>query len=66
MIRKPEKILIVRLSAIGDVVHALPALKSLRANFPDSEISWLVEDKASGVLSGHPDIDEVIIFSKKK
>ena len=66
MIRKPEKILIVRLSAIGDVVHALPALKSLRANFPDSEISWLVEDKASGVLSGHPDIDEVIVFPRRR
>ncbi len=66
MIKKPEKILIVRLSAIGDVVHVLPALRSLRSNFPDSKITWLVEDKASDILAGHPDIDEVITFPRKK
>ena len=66
MIKKPEKILIVRLSAIGDVVHVLPALRSLRSNFPDSKITWLVEDKASDILAGHPDIDEVITFPRRK
>ncbi len=66
MIKKPEKILNVRLSAIGDVVHVLPALRSLRANFPDSKITWLVEDKASDILKGHPDIDEVITFPRRK
>jgi len=66
MIKKPEKILIVRLSAIGDVVHVLPALRSLRSNFPDSKITWLVEDKASDILKGHPDIDEVITFPRRK
>ncbi len=66
MIKKPKKILIVRLSAIGDVVHVLPALRSLRSDFPDSKITWLVEDKASDILTGHPDIDEVITFPRKK
>ncbi|KKL45471.1 hypothetical protein LCGC14_2355360, partial [marine sediment metagenome] len=66
MIKKPKKILIVRLSAIGDVVHVLPALRSLRSNFPDSKITWLVEDKASDILTGHPDIDEVITFPRRK
>jgi len=66
MIKEPEKILIVRLSAIGDVVHVLPALRSLRSNFPDSKITWLVEDKASDILKDHPDIDEVITFPRRK
>jgi lipopolysaccharide heptosyltransferase I len=66
MIKKPKKILIVRLSAIGDVVHVLPALRSLRSNFPDSKITWLVEDKASDILNDHPDIDEVITFPRRK
>ncbi len=66
MIKKPEKILIVRLSAIGDVVHVLPALRSLRSNLPDSKITWLVEDKASDILKGHPDIDKVITFPRRK
>jgi heptosyltransferase I len=64
--KKPEKILIIRLSAIGDVVHVLPALRLLRSNFPESKIAWLVEDKASDILTGHPDIDDVIIFPRKK
>ncbi len=64
--KKPEKILIIRLSAIGDVVHVLPALRLLRSHFPESRISWLVEDKASNILTGHPDIDEVIVFPRRK
>jgi heptosyltransferase I len=66
VIKKPRKILIIRLSAIGDVVDVLPALRSLRSNFPDSKIAWLVEDRARDVLTGHPDIDDVIIFPRKK
>ena len=64
--KKPEKILIIRLSAIGDVVHVLPALRLLRSHFPESKIAWLVVDKASDVLTGHPDIDDVIVFPRKK
>ncbi len=63
---KPKKILIIRLSAIGDVVHVLPALRLLRSSFPVAKIAWLVEDKASEILKGHPDIDEVIIFPRRK
>ncbi|MBC8551431.1 MAG: glycosyltransferase family 9 protein, partial [Candidatus Brocadiales bacterium] len=66
MIKNPEKILIIRLSAIGDVVDVLPALRCLRSNFPKSRISWLVEDRASMILSGLPDIDDVIVFPRKK
>jgi heptosyltransferase I len=64
--RKPEKILVVRLSAIGDVVHVLPALRSLRSNFPESKITWLVEDRACDILTDHPDIDEVIVYPRKR
>lgn len=64
--KKPDKILIIRLSAIGDVIHVLPALKLLRSHFPESKIAWLVEDKASDILTGHPDIDEVIVFPRRK
>ncbi len=64
--KKPDNILIIRLSAIGDVVHVLPALRLLRSHFPESEIAWLVEDKASDILTRHPDIDDVIIFPRKK
>ena len=64
--RSPENILIIRLSAIGDVVNVLPALRLLRSHFPDAKITWLVEDRASEILTDHPDIDEVIIYPRKK
>ncbi|MFN3467642.1 MAG: glycosyltransferase family 9 protein, partial [Candidatus Brocadiales bacterium] len=62
----PRKLLIVRLSAVGDVVNVLPSLKTLRRNYPSTHIAWLVEDKAEGILRGHPDLDEVIVFPKKR
>ena len=44
------KILIVRLSALGDIVHALPLLAALRAHRPDVAVDWLVDARYAGVL----------------
>lgn len=46
------KILVARLSAIGDVVRTVPAVKALRKIFPDSEIHWLVEDQCATIIEG--------------
>lgn len=59
------KILIVKLSAIGDVVHSLPVLYALRQRFPSAHIAWLVEEAASSLLMGHPLLDRVIISKRK-
>ncbi|HEY4706015.1 MAG TPA: glycosyltransferase family 9 protein [Thermodesulfobacteriota bacterium] len=62
------KVLIVKLSSIGDVVHTLPALDALDAGFKrkgiKARIDWLVEEAASGMLAGHPQIDEVIVVKR--
>ena len=50
----PQKILIVKLSAIGDVVQTLPMVEALKARYPQAEIDWLVEEEASDLLIGHP------------
>ncbi|OGI04248.1 MAG: lipopolysaccharide heptosyltransferase II [Candidatus Melainabacteria bacterium GWF2_37_15] len=65
MKNKP-KILIVRLSAIGDVVHSLPILNMLRKKFPDSFIAWAVEERSADILVNNPLLDKVYIFPKKK
>ena len=54
----------IRLSAIGDVVRTLPALSSLRHQYPHSYIAWAIEDKSSGILEGHPYLDEIIKFER--
>ena len=58
------RILIIRLSAIGDVVRVLPALHCLRDTFPNAQIDWVVEKKSADVLEGHPGIDQIIVFNR--
>lgn len=54
------RILIVKLSSIGDAVHTLPAAALLRRSLPDAHISWVVERRASAILKGSTVIDELI------
>ncbi|MGQ9499067.1 MAG: glycosyltransferase family 9 protein [Dissulfurimicrobium sp.] len=59
------RILIVKLSAIGDVVQSLPVLAALRAEFPEAHIGWVVGEAAAGLLESHPMLDEIIIFPRR-
>ncbi|RJR44094.1 MAG: lipopolysaccharide heptosyltransferase II [Deltaproteobacteria bacterium] len=54
-----QRILIVKLSSFGDVIHALPTLEGLRTAFPAAHITWLVEAAFAPLLMGHPALDEV-------
>jgi ADP-heptose:LPS heptosyltransferase len=54
------RILVVKLSSIGDVVHTLPAVAALRRSHPNARISWVVEVRASAILRDSPAIDELI------
>jgi len=58
-------ILVIKLSAIGDVVHSLPLLEVLKDRFPLSNIDWVVEEDASGIIEDHPDINHLIVFPRK-
>jgi lipopolysaccharide heptosyltransferase I len=60
------RILLVRLSALGDVIRALPVLATLRANLPDAEVSWLVEDRAAVLLRDHPQIDHLFEYPRRR
>jgi lipopolysaccharide heptosyltransferase I len=62
----PTRILIIKPSAIGDVVHALPVLNLLRLKWPAAHISWLVSSSCAGLLEGHPQLDEVIKFDRRR
>ena len=55
------KVLIVKLSALGDVVQALPVAMAIRSQVPDAQIDWAVERAASGLLMGHPALNRVLV-----
>ncbi|MHB8539350.1 MAG: glycosyltransferase family 9 protein [Candidatus Acidiferrales bacterium] len=55
-----ERFLILRMGALGDIVHTLPAVAALRESFPRAEIDWLVDRKWSTILDGNPDVTRVI------
>jgi lipopolysaccharide heptosyltransferase I len=54
------RILIVRMSAIGDVIHGVPVLCALRAAMPNAFLAWVVEGGMGDVLEGHSALDELI------
>ncbi len=60
-----RSLLVVRLSAIGDAVHALPALELVRAALPDWEIGWAVEEEAAPIVLGHPALDRVHVVERR-
>lgn len=59
MDRKREKFLIIRLGAIGDIVHCLPVANFLRENFEGAQIDWVVDEKCAQLLENNPLVDNV-------
>jgi 3-deoxy-D-manno-octulosonic-acid transferase/heptosyltransferase-1 len=58
-------ILIVKLSAIGDVIQTLPSLAGLRMFYPDAHITWVVEEAAADLIKNHPYLDVVLVSRRK-
>ena len=64
--KDPAKILLIKPSAIGDVVHTLPILKLVRDRWPSAHIAWLLTPSCAGLLQGHPLLSEVILFDRRR
>ena len=60
-----KNILIIKMSALGDVMHALPCAAALRELYPKAKISWLVHPQFGTFVPEPPYVDEVIYFDKK-
>lgn len=61
-----NKILIVRLSALGDTIHTLPLAYAIKKKYPNVQLDWIVEDKASKFIINNPLINKVYELPKKK
>ncbi len=62
---KPKKILLVRFSALGDVIQTLPILTMLRDGFPDAKIGWAIDTELAPAIEGHPALDYVHRCSRR-
>lgn len=62
----PERILIIRPSALGDVCRSVPVLASLRAAYPSAVIDWLVQDTFRDGVSAHPALTSVVAFPRRE
>jgi lipopolysaccharide heptosyltransferase I len=60
------RLLLVRLSALGDVAMGLHVLATVRARQPDARVGWLVEDRFAGLLQGHPQIDVLHVYARRR
>src|SRR5689334_4710209 len=59
-----KRILVVRLGAMGDIIHALPAVASLKQSYPGSRLTWLAEPRWAPLLDQNPFIDHVALLHR--
>lgn len=59
-------ILVVRLGAMGDIVHALPAVASLKLSFPEEKLIWVVKSRWTGLLDGNPFVDKLMVIDGER
>ena len=60
-----KNVLIVKLSAMGDVIHALPVSYAIKETFPEAKVTWVVEPPSLDLLKMNPCVDKIILFNKK-
>lgn len=61
---RPPRILITRLSAIGDCIHTLPLLTAIKRQYPDAHLAWLTQGGPATLIRGHQHLDQLIVVSK--
>jgi lipopolysaccharide heptosyltransferase I len=60
----PQKILIIKPSSLGDIVHSLPFLNALKERFPRTEVHWIIAKGLEDLLTGHPMISRIWVINK--
>jgi ADP-heptose:LPS heptosyltransferase len=60
-----SRILLIKLSAVGDVVHTIPVLNKLRRRYPSARIDWLVTPAIAELIRHHPAVSNVVLFIRQ-
>lgn len=62
----PDRICIVMLTAVGDAVHVLPVVTAIKRANPGARITWVLQPGPASLVRGHPDVDEIVAFERKR
>jgi heptosyltransferase-1 len=62
--KPPRNVLLVRLSARGDIVFSSPMVRAFRRTYPDVRITWLAESHTKNLIEHHPELDEVLVWDR--
>lgn len=60
-----SRILLIKPSAVGDVIHALPVLEKLRARYPHARIDWMLTPQNAELVKDHPALSNVVLFARQ-
>ncbi|HEX6964992.1 MAG TPA: glycosyltransferase family 9 protein [Gemmatimonadaceae bacterium] len=61
-----DRVCIVMMSAIGDAVHVLPVVTALKRYAPGSRITWVLQPGPASLVRGHPAVDDIVVFDKRR
>jgi len=61
-----ERVLFLKPSSLGDVIHALPTAVAIKERYPEKQLGWLVEEETAPILKGNPFLSEVIVLPRKR
>src|SRR5438128_284240 len=59
-----ERILLIKPSAVGDVIHTLPVLAKLRKRYPAARIDWVLTPAIAELVGHHPNLSNVVLFDR--
>lgn len=62
----PKRILLVKPSSLGDVIHAIPVVSAIHRHWPEAELRWIVHPAWRSLIEGHPGVSETILFPRDK
>ncbi len=67
MIRVPlDRVGVVMVSTVGNAVHVLPVLASLKRHRPESRVTWILQRASAELVRGHPAVDEIVLFDRRR
>ena len=64
--RAAPRVCLVMLSALGDVVHALPVVTAIKRHVPATRLTWILQPGPATLVRGHPDVDDILLFERRR